>query len=61
MTQQCVLWIPRSQSDTAQTTSATGALSSGMLIAWLEKRRQENAGEMGLANLEGFYRDAKKH
>lgn len=33
----------------------------GMLIAWLEKQRQENAGEMALADLEGFYRDAKKH
>ncbi|ECT9451645.1 arginine--tRNA ligase [Salmonella enterica subsp. enterica serovar Nima] len=33
----------------------------GMLIAWLEKQQQENAGDMALANLEGFYRDAKKH
>ncbi|MDZ66184.1 arginine--tRNA ligase [Salmonella enterica] len=33
----------------------------GMLIAWLEKQQQENAGDMGLADLEGFYRDAKKH
>lgn len=33
----------------------------GMLIAWLEKQRQENAGDMALADLEGFYRDAKKH
>lgn len=33
----------------------------GMLIAWLEKQQQENAGEMALADLEGFYRDAKKH
>ena len=33
----------------------------GMLIAWLEKQQQENAGEMELADLEGFYRDAKKH
>lgn len=30
-----------------------------MLIAWLEKQQQENAGEMALADLEGFYRDAK--
>ena len=28
-----------------------------MLIAWLEKQQQENAGEMELADLEGFYRD----
>ncbi|AJF73920.1 MULTISPECIES: arginine--tRNA ligase [Raoultella] len=33
----------------------------GMLIAWLEKQQQENAGEMALADLEGFYREAKKH
>lgn len=33
----------------------------GMLIAWLEKQQQENTGEMALADLEGFYRDAKKH
>ena len=33
----------------------------GMLITWLEKQQQENAGEMALADLEGFYRDAKKH
>lgn len=33
----------------------------GMLIAWLEKQQQENAGEMALADTEGFYRDAKKH
>ncbi|CAM7034011.1 arginine--tRNA ligase [Citrobacter portucalensis] len=33
----------------------------GMLIAWLEKQQQENSGEMALADLEGFYRDAKKH
>ncbi|HBV9731216.1 TPA: arginine--tRNA ligase [Klebsiella aerogenes] len=33
----------------------------GMLIAYLEKQRQENAGEMALADLEGFYREAKKH
>lgn len=32
-----------------------------MLIAWLEKQQQENAGDMALADLEGFYRDAKKH
>lgn len=31
----------------------------GMLIAWLEKQQQENAGDMALADLEGFYRDAK--
>ncbi|EEL1065162.1 arginine--tRNA ligase [Salmonella enterica] len=33
----------------------------GMLIAWLEKQQQENAGDMALADLEGFYRVAKKH
>lgn len=33
----------------------------GMLIAWLEKQQQEDAGDMALADLEGFYRDAKKH
>ncbi|ECB9030578.1 arginine--tRNA ligase [Salmonella enterica subsp. enterica serovar 4,[5],12:i:-] len=33
----------------------------GMLIAWLVKQQQENAGDMALADLEGFYRDAKKH
>lgn len=33
----------------------------GTLIAWLEKQQQENAGDMALADLEGFYRDAKKH
>lgn len=33
----------------------------GMLIAYLEKQQQENAGEMVLADLEGFYREAKKH
>ncbi|EEI7387123.1 arginine--tRNA ligase [Salmonella enterica] len=33
----------------------------GMLIARLEKQQQENAGDMALADLEGFYRDAKKH
>ncbi len=33
----------------------------GMLIAYLEKQQQENAGEMALADLEGFYRQAKQH
>lgn len=33
----------------------------GMLMAYLEKQQQENAGEMALADLEGFYREAKKH
>ncbi|MBB1201331.1 arginine--tRNA ligase [Enterobacteriaceae bacterium 89] len=33
----------------------------GMLIAYLEKQQQENAGEMALADLEGFYREAKAH
>ena len=33
----------------------------GMLIAYLEKQQQENAGEMALADLDGFYREAKKH
>ncbi|MBB3321041.1 MULTISPECIES: arginine--tRNA ligase [Atlantibacter] len=33
----------------------------GMLIAYLEKQQNENAGEMALADLEGFYREAKKH
>lgn len=33
----------------------------GMLIAYLEKQQHENAGEMALADLEGFYREAKKH
>ncbi|MGQ3639629.1 arginine--tRNA ligase [Klebsiella quasipneumoniae] len=33
----------------------------GMLIAYLEKQQQENTGEMALADLEGFYREAKKH
>ncbi|KLV90953.1 arginine-tRNA ligase [Klebsiella aerogenes] len=33
----------------------------GMLIAYLEKQQQENAGEMALVDLEGFYREAKKH
>ncbi len=32
----------------------------GMLIAYLEKQQQENAGEMALADLEGFYREAKR-
>lgn len=32
----------------------------GMLIAYLEKQQQENAGEMALADLEEFYRAAKK-
>ncbi|KGQ03867.1 Arginine--tRNA ligase [Beauveria bassiana D1-5] len=32
-----------------------------MLIAFLEKQQQENAGEMALADLEEFYRAAKKH
>ncbi len=31
----------------------------GMLIAYLEKQQQENAGEMALADPEGFYREAK--
>ncbi|KAA9001667.1 arginine--tRNA ligase [Affinibrenneria salicis] len=33
----------------------------GMLIAWLEKVQNENAGDMALADLEAFYRAAKKH
>jgi len=33
----------------------------GMLIAYLEKQQQENAGDMALSDLEGFYREAKKH
>jgi arginyl-tRNA synthetase len=33
----------------------------GMLIAYLEKQQQENAGEMALSDLEEFYRAAKKH
>ncbi|ORJ50656.1 arginine--tRNA ligase [Kluyvera intermedia] len=33
----------------------------GMLIAYLELQQQENEGEMALADLEGFYREAKKH
>ena len=32
-----------------------------MLIAYREQQQQENAGEMALADLEGFYREAKKH
>ena len=38
-----------------------GGTQFGMLIAYLEKQQQENAGEMALADLEGFYREAKKH
>ena len=33
----------------------------GMLIAYLEKMQNENASEMGLSDLEQFYREAKKH
>ncbi len=33
----------------------------GMLIAYLEKMENEHASEMELADLEAFYRDAKKH
>ncbi|MBV4411613.1 arginine--tRNA ligase [Enterobacteriaceae bacterium YMB-R22] len=33
----------------------------GMLIAYLEKQQNENAGEMALADLEAFYREAKKN
>lgn len=33
----------------------------GMLIAYLELKQQENAGDMALADLENFYREAKKH
>ncbi|WJV65242.1 arginine--tRNA ligase [Pectobacteriaceae bacterium CE70] len=33
----------------------------GMLIAYLEKVQNENAGEMELSDLEVFYREAKKH
>ncbi len=33
----------------------------GMLIAYLEKMQNESASEMELADLEAFYRDAKKH
>ena len=32
----------------------------GMLIAYLEKQQQENSGDMGLSDLEAFYREAKK-
>lgn len=32
----------------------------GMLIAYLEKVQNDNAGEMALADLEAFYREAKK-
>ncbi|EKN3344936.1 arginine--tRNA ligase [Yersinia ruckeri] len=33
----------------------------GMLIAYLEKMQNENASDMGLSDLEVFYREAKKH
>jgi len=33
----------------------------GMLIAYLEKMQNESANDMGLADLEQFYREAKKH
>lgn len=33
----------------------------GMLIAYLEKVQNDNAGEMALSDLEAFYREAKKH
>lgn len=33
----------------------------GMLIAYLEKMQNENASEMGLSDLEQFYREAKKN
>ncbi|WMR95425.1 arginine--tRNA ligase [Mergibacter septicus] len=33
----------------------------GMLIAYLEKMQNENASAMELADLESFYREAKKH
>ncbi|TXE31810.1 arginine--tRNA ligase [Serratia ureilytica] len=33
----------------------------GMLIAYLEKMQNENASDMGLSDLEQFYREAKKH
>ncbi|MQL47424.1 arginine--tRNA ligase [Photorhabdus khanii] len=33
----------------------------GMLIAYLEKVQNENAGDMALADLEAFYREAKKN
>ncbi|MBJ3813966.1 arginine--tRNA ligase [Shimwellia pseudoproteus] len=32
----------------------------GMLIALLEKQQQENSADMGLSDLEAFYREAKK-
>ncbi len=32
-----------------------------MLIAYLEKQQQENAGEMALADLEGFLSRSEKH
>ncbi|MDN0086674.1 arginine--tRNA ligase [Yersinia nurmii] len=33
----------------------------GMLIAYLEKMQNENASDMGLSDLEAFYREAKKN
>ncbi|MGA4655472.1 arginine--tRNA ligase [Proteus terrae] len=33
----------------------------GMLIAYLEKKQNENAADMALSDLEEFYREAKKH
>lgn len=33
----------------------------GMLIAYLEKMQNENASDIGLSDLEQFYRQAKKH
>ena len=33
----------------------------GMLIAYLEKMQNEDSGDMALADLEAFYREAKKH
>lgn len=33
----------------------------GMLIAYLEKKQNENAADMALADLEEFYREAKKY
>lgn len=33
----------------------------GMLIAYLEKKQNENAADMALSDLEAFYREAKKH
>lgn len=33
----------------------------GMLIAYLEKMQNENASDLGLSDLEQFYRQAKKH